>query len=97
MNPVLVARSGEIATVTLNNPGRLNALNKPMWAALGAAMQALSADDDLREGKRTLLVALGLERAQRRGLDRAANTLRSAASGRAASAFSFAPSVRKSV
>jgi len=48
MNPVLVARSGEIATVTLNNPGRLNALNKPMWAALGAAMRVLSADDGLR-------------------------------------------------
>jgi geranylgeranyl diphosphate synthase type I len=36
------------------------------------------AGDDLREGKRTLLVALGLEHAQRRGLASAANTLRSA-------------------
>jgi enoyl-CoA hydratase/carnithine racemase len=39
MAPVLVTRDGEIATVTLNNPARLNALNKPMWIALGAAMQ----------------------------------------------------------
>ena len=46
--PVLTSRDGEIATVTLNNPARLNALNKPMWVALGAAMQDLSADDSLR-------------------------------------------------
>ena len=48
MQPVLVARDGEIATVTLNNPAKLNALNKPMWEALGAAMHELSADDHLR-------------------------------------------------
>jgi enoyl-CoA hydratase len=46
--PVLVARSGVIATVTLNNPDKLNALNKPMWEKLGAAMCELSADDGLR-------------------------------------------------
>ena len=45
---MLVSRDGEIATVTLNNPARLNALNKPMWVALGAAMQQLSADESLR-------------------------------------------------
>ncbi len=45
---MLVSRDGEIATVTLNNPARLNALNKPMWGALGAAMQQLSADESLR-------------------------------------------------
>ena len=45
---MLTSRDGEIATVTLNNPARLNALNKPMWVALGAAMQDLSADDSLR-------------------------------------------------
>ena len=48
MQPVLVAREGGIATVTLNNPARLNALNKPMWQALGAAMNELAADDALR-------------------------------------------------
>jgi enoyl-CoA hydratase/carnithine racemase len=44
----LVARDGAIATVTLNNPGRLNALNKAMWQRLGATMRELSADDALR-------------------------------------------------
>jgi len=46
--PVLVACDGSIATVTLNNPARLNALSKPMWQALGDAMRKLSADDTLR-------------------------------------------------
>lgn len=48
MAPVLMTRDGAIATVTLNNPARLNALSKPMWHALGAAMRELSADDGLR-------------------------------------------------
>jgi len=48
LDPVLVTRDGAIATVTLNNPGRLNALNKAMWAGLGEAMRKLSADDALR-------------------------------------------------
>ena len=48
MAPVVVVRDGHIATVMLNNPARLNALNKPMWEALGAAMRELSADDQLR-------------------------------------------------
>ncbi|MEO7727107.1 MAG: enoyl-CoA hydratase-related protein [Burkholderiales bacterium] len=48
VQPVLVAREDGIATVTLNNPARLNALNKPMWQALGAAMNELAADDALR-------------------------------------------------
>lgn len=46
--PVIVSRDGAIATVTLNNPARLNALHKAMWAALGEAMRALSADEALR-------------------------------------------------
>jgi enoyl-CoA hydratase len=45
---VLVERDGSIATVTLSSPGRLNALDKTMWAQLGAAMRDLSADDSLR-------------------------------------------------
>lgn len=48
MEPVLVSRDGNIATVTLNNPDKLNALNKPMWQQLGAAMRELSADDSQR-------------------------------------------------
>ena len=47
-DPILVSRDGAIATVTLNNPERLNALNKSMWARLGAVMRELSADDTLR-------------------------------------------------
>ena len=46
--PVIVTRDGHIATVALNNPERLNALNKPTWERLGAVMRELSADDTLR-------------------------------------------------
>ena len=45
---MLVTRDGCVATVTLNNPAKLNALNKPMWEALGETMRTLSADDTLR-------------------------------------------------
>jgi enoyl-CoA hydratase/carnithine racemase len=45
---VLVEREGTIATVTLSSPGRMNALDKTMWAQLGAAMRGLGADDSLR-------------------------------------------------
>jgi len=48
MKPVLTARDGAIATVTLNNPGKLNALDRPMWQRLGEVMRELSADDALR-------------------------------------------------
>ena len=46
--PILVSRDGVIATVTLNNPTKRNALNKAMWASLRDAMNELSADDSLR-------------------------------------------------
>ena len=45
---VLLERDGAIATVTLSSPGRLNALDKTMWAQLGKTMAELSADDSLR-------------------------------------------------
>jgi enoyl-CoA hydratase len=45
---VRVERDGAIATITLNNPERLNALSKPMWAGLGEIIKQLSADDSLR-------------------------------------------------
>ena len=48
MEPVLTSRDGEIATVTLNNPDKLNALSRPMWQRLGEIMRELSADDSLR-------------------------------------------------
>jgi enoyl-CoA hydratase len=46
--PILVSRDGVIATVALNNPDRLNALDKGMWARLGDAMRELSGDEGLR-------------------------------------------------
>ena len=48
MDSVVVARDGAIATVTLNKPERLNALDRGMWEGLGRTMHALSADADLR-------------------------------------------------
>ena len=48
MEPILVTRDGVIATVTLNNPERLNALDKAMWRRLGEVMRELTADDGLR-------------------------------------------------
>lgn len=45
---VLFEREGAIATVTLSNPGRLNALDRSMWSQLGEAMRSLSADEALR-------------------------------------------------
>jgi enoyl-CoA hydratase len=41
-------RDGDIATVILNRPEKLNALTKPMWKRLGEVMRDLSADDSLR-------------------------------------------------
>jgi len=45
---ILVERDGPIATVVLNRPEKLNALTKAMWEALGATIDALSADDTVR-------------------------------------------------
>ena len=47
-DPIIVSRDGVVATVALNNPARLNALDKRMWAGLGEAMRELSADEGLR-------------------------------------------------
>lgn len=45
---VLVARDGAIATVTLSNPPKLNAITVVMWRELARVVDGLSADDDLR-------------------------------------------------
>src|SRR3972149_4542998 len=45
---VLVGRDGAIATVTLNAPEKLNALDLATWTRLGEVIGALAADDSLR-------------------------------------------------
>jgi enoyl-CoA hydratase len=47
-DPILTQHDGNIAVVTLNRPGKLNALNRSMWQALGETLRACSADDALR-------------------------------------------------
>jgi enoyl-CoA hydratase/carnithine racemase len=48
LDPVLVTRDGAVATVTLNNPERLNALSAAMWKQLGEIFRSLDADQELR-------------------------------------------------
>ncbi len=45
---ILTTRDGAIATVTLNRPDKLNALNRAMWEGLGDTMRRLSGNDALR-------------------------------------------------
>jgi enoyl-CoA hydratase/carnithine racemase len=45
---VLLTRDGAIATVTLNKPERLNALDRSMWERLAAIFRELDADESLR-------------------------------------------------
>jgi enoyl-CoA hydratase len=45
---ILATRDGDIATVTLNRPDKLNALDRASWQKLAAVMAELSADDSLR-------------------------------------------------
>ena len=47
-DPVYAQRDGAIATVALNRPERMNALDKAMWMKLGAVMRELDADDSVR-------------------------------------------------
>lgn len=46
--PILLERNGSIATVTLNKPEKMNALNFEMWQMLTDRFNALSADDSVR-------------------------------------------------
>jgi enoyl-CoA hydratase len=48
MTSILSERDGDIATVTLYNPGKRNALNAAMWQELHQAMDELHADESLR-------------------------------------------------
>ncbi|BAN27741.1 enoyl-CoA hydratase/isomerase family protein [Caballeronia insecticola] len=43
-----IKRDGDIVIISLDNPEKMNALTLSMWRELGAAMQTLSADDDIR-------------------------------------------------
>ncbi len=45
---VLSERDGGIATITLFNPGKLNALNAAMWRRLAEVFRTLDADESLR-------------------------------------------------
>jgi len=45
---VLVTRDAGIATVTLSNPERLNALSLAMWESLGRVSASLDADESVR-------------------------------------------------
>jgi enoyl-CoA hydratase len=40
---LLQSREGDIVTLTINRPEKLNAMTKPLWGELGDAMVALSA------------------------------------------------------
>ncbi|MEG0002272.1 MAG: enoyl-CoA hydratase-related protein [Comamonas sp.] len=45
---IIVERAGHVATVTINNPGKRNAMDRSMWIALGDAVLELSQQADLR-------------------------------------------------
>jgi enoyl-CoA hydratase/carnithine racemase len=45
---VLLAREGDIATITLHQPERMNALSATMWQRLGDVAKELDADESLR-------------------------------------------------
>lgn len=47
-NTIIVTRDGPIATVTLNNPAKRNALTKAAWVRLAEIMGDLSAEEGLR-------------------------------------------------
>ena len=48
MATVDLSKNGEIATLTLNNPGKLNAIDLAMWQQLTENMALLSVDRSVR-------------------------------------------------
>ena len=48
MSTVDLSHDGEIATLTLNNPGKLNAIDLGMWMQLAENMAELAVDRDIR-------------------------------------------------
>lgn len=48
MGSIQLAVEGEIATLTLDNPGKLNAIDLSMWQSLSRHMSELSADASIR-------------------------------------------------
>ena len=77
---VLLSRDGDIATVTLSHPERLNALSLAMWERLGALMRELDGD----EGMRCIVVRGAGEKAFAAGADIAAFATERANSAQAA-------------
>jgi len=45
---VEVTRNGAVATVVLNRPDKMNALNLPVWQGLAEAFAEINADDGIR-------------------------------------------------
>lgn len=46
--PILSTRDGDVVTIALNKPEKLNALDLPMWEGLAAAFEPVDADDTVR-------------------------------------------------
>lgn len=45
---LLIEREGDVVTLTLNRPDKLNAMTKPLWGALGEAFRTLDRDETVR-------------------------------------------------
>ncbi|HXE41133.1 MAG TPA: enoyl-CoA hydratase-related protein [Azonexus sp.] len=48
MSKIILSRVGEVATLVLDNPGKLNAIDLGMWQQLAENMAEISADRDIR-------------------------------------------------
>ena len=48
MTTVDLTRTDEIVTLTLNNPGKLNAINLGMWQQLAENMAKIAVDRSIR-------------------------------------------------
>ncbi|MEM1019404.1 MAG: enoyl-CoA hydratase/isomerase family protein [Pseudomonadota bacterium] len=48
MADIKFSRSGDLVTLTLSNPGKLNAMSYDMWLAFAKHWKALNADDSVR-------------------------------------------------